>query len=106
MYKSFGKILRTRTIAYAENPNTVLACRETPIRLCSSSATSGTSIEKHFELKACDFTANIYFALSVLLTAGLLGIRELQLEYKCSFIFNLTYTIFLLLRNASGPGTA
>ncbi|KAG0149993.1 hypothetical protein CROQUDRAFT_39085 [Cronartium quercuum f. sp. fusiforme G11] len=49
--------------------------REAPIRLCSSSAAAGLVVEKHFELKACDFTANIYFALSVLLTAGLLGIQ-------------------------------
>ncbi|KAH9811294.1 hypothetical protein DFH28DRAFT_1085107 [Melampsora americana] len=48
--------------------------REAPIRLCTSSATS-SSTEKHFELKAADFTSNIYLALSVVLTAGLLGIQ-------------------------------
>ncbi|EGG00755.1 uncharacterized protein MELLADRAFT_93043 [Melampsora larici-populina 98AG31] len=48
--------------------------REAPIRLCTSSATS-SSTEKHFELKTADFTSNIYLALSVVLTAGLLGIQ-------------------------------
>lgn len=50
------------------------ANKEAPIRLCTSSATSSLT-EKHFELKTADFTSNIYLTLSVVLTAGLLGIQ-------------------------------
>nr|AFN02850.1 putative FLU1-II [Phakopsora pachyrhizi] len=51
------------------------ANKEVPVRLCTSSASGGLGISKHFELKTCDFTFNVYLALSVILTAGLLGIQ-------------------------------
>ncbi|KAI7944512.1 hypothetical protein MJO28_010207 [Puccinia striiformis f. sp. tritici] len=47
----------------------------TPIRLCTSASTSGLAVVKHFELATCDATANVYLALSAVLTAGLLGIQ-------------------------------
>ncbi|KNF02444.1 hypothetical protein PSTG_04350 [Puccinia striiformis f. sp. tritici PST-78] len=46
-----------------------------PIRLCTSASTSGLAVVKHFELATCDATANVYLALSAVLTAGLLGIQ-------------------------------
>ncbi|KAH9458861.1 hypothetical protein Pst134EA_019015 [Puccinia striiformis f. sp. tritici] len=49
--------------------------KEAPIRLCTSSASTGLSVEKHFEIKVADSTSNIYLALSAILTAGLLGIQ-------------------------------
>lgn len=49
--------------------------RAAPIRLCTSSATYGVLVQKHFELSTCDATANVYLALSAVLTAGLLGIQ-------------------------------
>ncbi|MBW0462513.1 hypothetical protein O181_002228 [Austropuccinia psidii MF-1] len=51
------------------------ANKEVPVRLCTSSAMNGSAYEKHFELKTADFTANVYLALSAVLTAGLLGIQ-------------------------------
>ncbi|KAH9449080.1 hypothetical protein Pst134EA_019011 [Puccinia striiformis f. sp. tritici] len=64
----------------------------TPIRLCTSASTSGLAVVKHFELATCDATANVYLALSAVLTAGLLGIRESQkkknlVDITCSDLF-------------------